>query len=262
MKLSMTGQYIQKDSFIHALDARVKLTCFFLLAAVMILAKTYVQYALAFAMLLLSCALSRLSYRALTATIARMWSFLILIFLMNALFFSAEDPIWKWWIFTLSMEGIAQGAHLIAHVVLVLVLSNLLTCTTTPIQITSALESLMRPLRFIGIPVETIALVLSMSLSFIPTLLQEADTIRKAQIARGARFESRNLIEKAQSFLPLILPLFLCAFRRADDLALAMEARGYKSAKQRTKKASASLQKGDYFTLAICTFILVLQIIF
>jgi len=104
-----------------------------------------------------------------------------------------------------------------------------------------------------------IALVLSVALSFIPTLLQEADTIRKAQIARGARFESRNLIEKARSFLPLILPIFLCAFRRADELSLAMEARGYRGAANRTKKAKIPLKKSDLLALGICSCICAVQ---
>lgn len=259
MNRSLTGQYIQKDSLLHTMDARAKLVCFILLTVLMIKAKTMPVYALSFAVLIFACFLSKLSFSALTATLSGMVTFLILIFLMNALFFSAEESLWQWWIFSLSIEGIVQGLHVLLHVVLVLVLSNLLTCTTTPIALTGAIEYLLKPFKYIGIPVEMIALILSMALSFIPTLLEEADTIRKAQIARGARFESRNPIEKARSFLPLILPIFLCAFRRADELSLAMEARGYQNANKRTKKAQVPLQKQDYIALALCAALCVIQ---
>ena len=259
MNRSMTGQYVQKDSVLHKMDARAKLLCFILLLVVMLKAKTVFSYGLAAVTLVAVCALSKLSFSALTSTLSRMTTFLIVIFLMNALFFSTQEAIWKWGIFTLSREGIVQGLHVVAHVVQVLVLSNLLTCTTTPIELTTALEVLLKPLKVFRIPVEMIALVLSVALSFIPTLLQEADTIRKAQIARGARFESRNLIEKARSFLPLILPIFLCAFRRADELSLAMEARGYRGAAKRTKKAKIPLKKSDLLTLGICSCICAVQ---
>jgi len=136
-----------------------------------------------------------------------------------------------------------------------------LTLTTSPTQVTSALESLIKPLKLIGIPTEDIAMIISVSIQFIPTLMEESETIKMAQITRGARFESKKLSERARSYIPLIIPIFISAFRRADELSLAMEARGYRNAKNRTKKKKKPIEGQDYIALTICASICIVQFI-
>ena len=184
--------------------------------------------------------------------------FFLLIFAMNALFFATDDAIWHWWILTLSVPGIVQGAQVTVRLALILVMSNVLTCTTPPLEITGAIQTLLSPLR---LPVEDIAMILSVAVQFIPTLLEETDTIRKAQIARGARFESRRLHERAQAMLPLIVPIFLSAFKRADELAMAMEARGYRGARGRTRKKSVPLPLSGWGALVLCALVCAAEIL-
>jgi energy-coupling factor transport system permease protein len=205
--------------------------------------------------------LSGISLRTALNSVNRMYWFFILILLMNTCFYSPENAWVSFWIFTPSLSGLMQGIDVVLRVFLVLVVSNVLTSTTAPIEITNALEFLISPLKLIGIPTEQIAMILSIAIQFIPTLSEETDTIRKAQMSRGARFDSPKLTEKAEAVLPLVIPIFFTAFKRADELSLAMEARGYRTAAGRTKKKFAPLQFVDYGALLIVVGICVLQII-
>ena len=191
--------------------------------------------------------------------IRRLWVFFIVIFLMNALFFSAENPRFSWWIVSLSDEGMRQGARVMLNVCFIMVLGNVLTSTTTPIDMTAALSSLLKPLRLLRVPVEDVAMIICVAIQFVPTLLEEADLIKKAQTARGARFESSKLTERALSYLPLLIPIFLSAFRRADELSTAMEARGYRNAKNRTKRATKPFRNLDYTAIASCAVVFIMQ---
>jgi energy-coupling factor transport system permease protein len=141
-----------------------------------------------------------------------------------------------------------------------MVLGSVLTLTTAPIDMTNALSSLLKPLKILRVPVEDVAMIISVAISFIPTLLEETDMIKKAQTARGARFESKKLIERALSYLPLLVPIFLAAFRRADELSMAMEARGYRNARSRTKKAREPFRIRDFTALASSIFICFAQV--
>jgi energy-coupling factor transport system permease protein len=188
------------------------------------------------------------------------WFFLVIL-LMNTCFYSPEDAWFSYWIFNPSPTGLMQGIHVVLSVFLVLVISNVLTSTTSPMEITNALESLSSPLKYIGIPTEEIAMILSIAIQFIPTLSEEAESIRKAQMARGARFDSPRIKEKAEAVLPLVTPIFLAAFKRADELSLAMEARGYRTAAGRTKKKFNPPHVQDYAALALVVAICALQIL-
>lgn len=255
------GQYVPGASVLHKLDARAKLLGLFALLAVIVLSKSAIGYAVAVVAVAAVVALSGLKLSLVLGSIRRLWVFFITIFVMNALFFAAEEPIWSWWIFHISQAGLWQGVHVVAHVVLLLILSNVLTLTTSPVELTSAIESLLLPLKWLRVPVEEVAMILSVAIRFIPTLLEEADMIRKAQIARGARFESRRLTERAASVLPLVIPIFLSAFRRADELSMAMEARGYRNASSRTKPEKHGLHMADVCALAASAVVCVLQIV-
>ena len=260
MKGMPTGQYIPGNSILHRLDARAKILCMFILLAAIIVASTIWGYAL---VILITAGIgfaSELPVQAVFGTLRRLWLFFIIIFIMNTVFFDGEKSAWSWWIFNLSAAGAAQGATVVFRLALLLLLSNCLTSTTAPMDATNALESLMKPLGLIRVPVEDIAMIISVAIQFIPTLIEETDMIRKAQIARGARFESKKLKEKAASVMPLVIPVFISAFRRADELSTAMEARGYRNAKNRTKRKRVPMKVIDYTALAGSALVCAVQI--
>ncbi|MCH3971506.1 MAG: energy-coupling factor transporter transmembrane protein EcfT [Oscillospiraceae bacterium] len=259
MKCMPAGQFIPGSSIIHRLDARAKLLCFFALLAAVVATSQVWGYVCIFCVIAAILLLAWLPVSISLTSVRQLWAFFIVIFCMNALFFDAAHPLWSWWIFRPSAEGMVQGASVALRVALVLLLSNALTCTTAPMDITSALESLMKPLQLLRVPVEEIAMIISAAIQFIPTLAEETEQIRKAQTARGARFESKKLTEKAASILPLVIPIFLSAFRRADELSLAMEARGYRSARYRTKKETHPLHRPDFAALAASGAVCFLQ---
>lgn len=252
MNMAVNTQYIPADSTLHRLDARAKFFGFLVLIAAVILSDTLWGYALTFAALALLMRLSGLPMAAALQTVRRMLWFFIVIFVMNVLFFDSEEPLWSWWIFSVSLEGVQTGANVVLRLILILVLSNLLILTTPPMEIMSGIEALLSPLRVLRIPVETGAMILSVAVQFIPTIIEETDTIKKAQIARGARLESRKLRERATAMLPLLVPVFLSAFKRADELSAAMEARGYRDAKNRTRKQNLPMRGADWLALALC----------
>lgn len=261
MSVLPTGQYIPGDSFLHQLDARAKIPCLFLLMAAVLGASSLWGYALVLGTISMLLLLSGLPIRGAVAPVRRISWFLLIILLMNALFFEGEAVLASWGIFHLSRGGIEQGFRVVGNLVLILILGNLLTMTTLPTQVTTALESLLKPLKLIGVPTEEVAIIISVAIQFIPTLLEETELIKMAQIARGARFESKKLAERAASFLPLVVPIFISAFRRAEELSLAMEARGYRKARNRTKPKKAPLAPVDYTALIVCALICLIQLL-
>lgn len=253
MKMSnVTGLYAPVDSPLHRLDARAKFFGFLILVAAVILSDSLIGYAVIIAVTLALAAMCGMSFGTAFASVRRLWSIFLVIFIMNAFFFATEKPIWSWWIVTLSVEGMLQGFSVVFRILIILVLSNILTLTTPPMEITSAIQLMLKPLKLLHIPADDIAMIISVAIQFIPTLLEETDTIKKAQIARGARFESKKLRERAAALLPLLVPIFLSAFKRADELAMAMEARGYRGAKNRTKKKSVPMTGRAWLALILC----------
>lgn len=235
------------------MDARSKLLCLLILIAAVASASSFWGYALIFAFTVSTAVISKLPLKTVTAPVYRMTTFFLLIFLMNAFFYKSEAVAWTWWIFNLSEEGICQGLRVVIRIALIVVLGNILTMTTTPMDMTTALESLVKPLKLFRVPTEDIAMIISAAIQFIPVLMEESDMIRMAQTARGARFESKKLSERAASLLPLVIPIFISAFRRADELSLAMEARGYRGARNRTKRKRDPLRLRDHLSLLVCS---------
>ena len=232
MREHLTGQFTPGTSILHRLDARAKFFGFLILIAATVCTDAWLGYALLLAVTAAVVAVCGLPLRTALASVARMGWFFLLIFVMNALFFATDDAIWHWWILTLSVPGIVQGAQVTVRLALILVMSNVLTCTTPPLEITGAIQTLLSPLRLVRLPV-----------------------------ARGARFESRRLHERAQAMLPLIVPIFLSAFKRADELAMAMEARGYRGARGRTRKKSVPLPLSGWGALALCALVCAAEIL-
>ena len=188
---------------------------------------------------------------ALGSAVRLKWFFGVILF-MNLCFYQPEDPWVRWWIFSPSYAGLIQGIQVVARVFLLLAMSNVLMVSTAPLVMTDAMERLLSPLRLIGVPAGLIAMILSVAIQFIPTLFEETDNIRKAQTARGARFDSPKLWEKAKAVLPLLVPVFLAAFKRADELSMAMEARGYRGDTQSRKKKYPPFQTADWLALLLC----------
>ena len=228
MKGLPAGRYVDILSPLHRTDPLVKLVCVFVLLACIIIADSVLQYAAVTVFLVFLSISSRLGWRHVLGGIPGMYPFFVIIVLMNSLFFSTEDPLFSFWIFSFTTEGLVQGLVVVLRVFFALVLGNILTSTTSPLEMTVAVEDFIRPLRFVGVPVGEVAMIIGVSIRFVPVLIEEAGMIKKAQTARGAGFESRRPGERVRAVLPLVIPIFLSAFRRADELSVAMEARGYR----------------------------------
>lgn len=261
MREAISGTYVPGQSPLHRFDARAKFFSFLLLIVAVILTHSSLEYVMITAIWIALIALSHCPLRPIFGSVQRMRWFFILVFLTNAFFFHADHPLWKWWAFTLSQEGIAQGFQVIYRVILILVLSNLLTLTTPPLAITGAIQTMLRPLKLIRLPADDIAMILSVAIQFIPTLMEETDSIRKAQIARGARLDSKRLTERARAMLPLVIPIFVAAFRRADELAMAMEARGYRRGSYQVPQNHKSIPRSGWFALCLCVLLIVAEIL-
>ena len=255
------GSYLERNSFLHKVDAFVKLLCTLILLAAVILADTLVGYAVIIALLAVIIKSSSIGVRNALNGVIPLWLFFLLIFFMNAAFFDSAHTLWSWWIFRFSLEGVVQGINVVFRVALAMILGNLLVSTTSPLAITGALESLIFPLKYIGVPIQDVAMILGVAIQFIPTFMEEAEMIRKAQTARGARFESKKFTEKAQAVIPLVVPIFLSAFRRADELSMAMEARGYHRTKRKIRFQKRQIGKREVTAFLVSVFVCAIEII-
>ena len=256
-----TGMFLPGDSVIHRLDSRVKLIILFITVVAILLINSLVGYGIMVVFFTITLLLSRISLITALNSIRSLYWFFLMVLFMNTSFFSPENAWFSFWIFTPSMTGLMQGIDVVLRVCLVIVFSNIITSATAPMEITNALENIIMPFKYIGIPAEQIAMILSIAIQFIPTLSEETEMIRKAQMARGARFDSPKLTEKAKAILPLVVPIFFTAFKRADELSIAMEARGYRGAGGRTHKRFRRLQLQDFGALSIVILIGVAQIL-
>lgn len=222
------GLYQPGSSLLHRLCPWCKLLCLLFLLCAVVTIETIWGYLAAAVLAAVLCVCSRLPMGMLLGPVWRLKWFFLTILVMNVCFYSPQEPWLKLWILTPSQEGLMQGVHTVVRVVLLLIFSGLVTATTAPLAMTGAMELLLSPLSLVRLPVGQIAMILSVAVQFVPTLLEEADAIRKAQTARGAGFDSKKLRDRAGALAPLVVPVFLAAFKRADELSLAMEARGYR----------------------------------
>lgn len=252
MKGLPVGMFQPGDSFIHNLHAAVKIAALLLMLTAVINTSTVPGYAVMIAFTALLIRLSRMKYAYALAAVLRLSWFFIVILFMNLCFYAPDDPWVCFWIFRPSYEGLMQGINVVMRVAMMLVLSNILTLTTAPIEMTGAIAWLLSPLRIIKVPTGQVAMILSVAVQFIPTLLEETEQIRKAQTARGARFDSRKLAEKAKAVMPLAIPVFVAAFKRADELSLAMESRGYRADSRTFSPERIRLDRNDISALLAC----------
>ena len=244
------GQYYQTDSVLPRLDPRVKLVGTFAYLISLFVVNSFAGYALAAVFLAVMIKLSNVPFRYIVRGMKTI-IFLLLITVLFNLFLTPGEVIWQAWVFKITREGVSFAIRMALRLSLLILGSSIMTLTTTPTQLTDALETLLNPLKKVHVPVHEIAMMMSIALRFIPILMEETDKIMKAQIARGADFESRNLVKKIKSLVPLLVPLFISAFRRANDLAMAMEARCYRGGDGRTKMKPLIYQTRDYVSYGI-----------
>ena len=229
------GRFIPGDSFIHRLDARAKLIFVFLFIAVVFIANNWITYGILVAFTFLIIRMSRIRLYFLINGLKPVVILIIFTFLLH-LFFTREGAIiFEWKFVKIYEEGLRQGIFISIRFFVLVILTSILTLTTTPISITDALETLLNPLKKWKLPVHELALMMSISLRFIPTLMDETDKIMKAQMARGSDMTTGSMKERMNAIVPLLIPLFVSAFKRAEDLATAMEVRGYKGGEGRTR---------------------------
>lgn len=237
------GQYYPGQSFLHGLDPRTKLVCLFLymVGLFMITDLANFSYLAVFTAVVIGC--SGIPVKVLAKGIKPMWLLIVMTMTLNFFMTAGGNVLWHWRFLKITDEGLARGAFMALRLVLLLNVTSLLTLTTTPILLTDGLERIMKRC-FIPMAHE-LAMMMTIALRFIPTLIEETDRIMKAQIARGADFENGNLVTKAKNLVPLLIPLFVSAFRRADDLAMAMEARCYRGGEGRTRLRQLQFMPGD-----------------
>ena len=234
MQNIIIGQYVPGQSFIHKLDPRAKLLTAFLFVIIVFLANNWLTYALLGAFTLIAVFVSRLPLRYIYNGLKPILLVIILTFLLHV-FLTKEGPLlFDWGFLEVYEGGVKQGVFISLRLLFLIMITSLLTLTTTPIDITVGIETLLGPMKKIGLPVHEFALMMSIALRFIPTLLEETEKIMKAQSARGAQFSTGPIKERLKSIVPLLVPLFVSAFKRAEDLAMAMEARGYRGGEGRT----------------------------
>ena len=254
------GQYYPAKSILHRLDPRVKFvgTIAFLIS--LFVANSLWGYLLATAFLAVVIVLSKVPVKFMMKGLKPLFFIFILTVAFN-LFLVPGKVVVQIWILKITEEGIHQAIKIGIRLIYLVMGSSVMTLTTTPNQLTDGLEKLMRPLNKIKVPVHEIAMMMSIALRFIPILMEETDKIMKAQIARGADFESGNLIKKAKNLIPLLVPLFISAFRRADDLAMAMEARCYHGGDHRTSMKPLKYQNRDIMAYLILLVYLIADIV-
>ncbi len=239
------GQYYPVESFVHKLDPRFKILAVlaYILAAFFV--KSYVGMAVLFAFLIVSIAASKLPVKVIFKGLKAIYVLLGITFIFNAFLSGGQNEIFTFWIFRLTAEGLGRAVFMALRLVLLITGASILTLTTTPISLTDGIERLLSPFAKIRFPAHEVAMMMTIALRFIPTLMEETDRIMKAQAARGASFDEGGLIKRAKAIVPLLVPLFVSAFRRADELAMAMEARCYCGGKGRTRLHQLKYGKRD-----------------
>ena len=249
------GQYYPYDSPIHRLDPRLKLVLVIFLIVMIFLAQTPAADLCAALFVAVAVALSHIPLKLMLKGLKPILFIIVITTLLN-LFYSGGEPIWSFWILAISKEGIWRTATMLVRVVLLVIGTSLLTYTTSPIMLTDGLERLLSPLKKIKLPVHEFSLMMTIALRFIPTLIEEVDKISSTQKARGSDLETGNLIARAKALVPILVPLFVSSFRRADELAVAMECRCYRGGEGRTRLRQYRLHRRDGVAAMVSVFAL------
>lgn len=250
------GQFFPGESFLHKLDPRTKLVLTFALIVIVFVSQGFSGFALVLAFIAAATLASGIRVKILLRGLKPVFFIVLFTFVLNLFFQGTGSEIFRLGFLRVTDDGLRTALFLAVRLIMLVISTQLLTLTTSPIALTDGLESLMKPLRAIHFPVHEIAMMMSIALRFIPTLMDEASKIMKAQKARGADFESGNLIQRAKAMVPLLVPLFVSAFRRADELALAMEARCYRGGEGRTRMRKLRFGARDAIAAAVTLLLL------
>lgn len=253
MEKMIFGRYVPADSVIHRMDPRSKLILIFLFVCIIFLANNWLTYVLIGIYTFFMLGLSKISFRFLYAGLKPVIWLVIFTLVLQVLFTKEGSILYEIGPLKIYEEGLKQGIFISLRFFLLIIMTSLLTLTTTPIEITDGIETLLNPLKKIRFPVHEMALMMSIALRFIPTLMQETDKIMKAQMARGVEFSSGPIKERVKAVIPLLIPLFVSAFKRAEELAIAMEARGYRGGVGRTKYRQLDWKLVDSLQILLLT---------
>lgn len=250
------GQYYPKNSFVHKMDARIKLLLCLVFMVCIFFVQSYVGFALVTLFLLTTIICAQVPLRSILKSVKGVIVLLIFTALLNIFFTKNGNVLFSWWIFTITDQGLIYASKMLLRLIYLVIGSSILTLTTTPVDLTHAIEHLLSPLKVIKFPVHDIALIMSLTLSFIPSLIEETDRIIRAQKARGADFDTGNLFQRAKAFVPILIPLLVGGFRRAEELANAMNSRCYEGATNRTQMRVMKLSWRDLVAtlLTVITF--------
>jgi len=243
------GQFFPGNTIVHRLDPRVKLIISLVYITALFMAKGLLGYALMLAVLLTCLALSRIKPAAVVRGLRPVFIILLITVLLNVFFVKGDTILFEYRFIVISLEGVLTAVFMAARLMMLIIGTFLLTYTTSPISLTDGLERMLNPLKKIKLPIHELAMMMSIALRFIPALIEETDKIMSAQKARGADFETGGLIKRAKAVIPLVVPLFISAFRRADELATAMESRCYHGGEGRTRMKVLKAEARDYLAL-------------
>lgn len=245
------GQYFPGNSPIHRLDPRTKLILLVGYIVALFSATNWLSYFAVFCFLALTIFLSKIALKAILHGMKPLLMILVFTGILNIFFTTGENLLVQFWGIKIYWEGIVRATFMMARIMMLITGTFLLTYTTSPIALTDGLEALLGPLKYLKVPVHELAMMMCIALRFIPTLIEETDKIMSAQKARGADFESGNLIQRVKALVPILVPLFISAFRRADELATAMECRCYQGGDGRTKMKILRYKRGDFSAFAM-----------
>ena len=251
------GQYFPGNSIIHRMDPRIKLVLVVAIIVLIFMMDTLAGNLVVFGFLALTIILSRVNFKFVLRGLKPLLFIIILTFVLNTFFYSGGTELFSWWIFRISQEGLMNAIRLAVRLIFLITATTLLTLTTSPIALTDGIESLLKPLKKVKFPVHELAMMMTIAMRFIPTLIEETDKIMKAQTARGAEFDSGSIFKRAAGMVPLLVPLFVSAFRRADELAFAMESRCYHGGEGRTRMKIMHMQVRDYIAMAVVAGLIV-----
>lgn len=240
------------NSHIHKLDPRMKIIITILFMVNIFLINSFIGYVFTLGFIGIIMYIAKLKFSYIYKGLKPIFILLILTALINMLVIKGEGkPLVSFWVINIYVEGIKRAIFMVVRLVLLIIGTSLLTLTTSPIELTDGIERLLNPFKKIGLPAHELAMMMTIALRFIPTLMDETDKIMKAQMTRGVDFESGKLIDKAKNLIPILVPLFISSFRRADELSVAMEARAYRGGEGRTRMKILKIEKRDYVALAV-----------
>ena len=248
------GQFIPGNSILHRMDPRVKIVLLCTIIATIFCTFNFYALGLITAFIIVAILLSGVPFKMYLKSLKVIMIIVIITSLLN-IFYSSGTPIFEFWIFKITLDGIFRAIYVTVRIIALILISSALTFTTSPTDLTDAIERLMSPLTVFHIKVHEIAMMMTIALRFIPTLLDETDKIMSAQKARGADMESGNVFQKVKALIPVLIPLFVSAFRRAYELAVAMECRCYQGGEGRTRMKSLHMHRLDYISIILMVFV-------